>query len=362
MTTPTNAWHTPARLETLLEQSKQWQWVYRPEFFRLGREEDQVRLGHLLESGTQMLVSDQLQGQLGELIKARRPRRTYSQADLNQEVGAWLAERPPAHYGVWVYYPWSGWLVHLLDEREFIELRTTRNLYKITAAEREVLAQKKIGIMGLSVGQSIALTVAMERSFGEIRLADFDLLELSNLNRIRSGVHTLGISKVVVAAREIAEIDPFLRVTCFLEGVNEENLDQFLLEGGRLRTGAPDPARLDSGPGPPPAARPLQRGQSSLHLTHAGSGDPLHARQSVAGGNRAKHRHLAATGLLGRAGRRRGSGCVPAHRPGTLPRIRSLLRRPGKADRRQTTRRGGRRERGHTGTDAAPCPSGVSLP
>jgi molybdopterin/thiamine biosynthesis adenylyltransferase len=234
MTTPTNAWHTPARLETLLEQSKQWHSIYRPEFFRLGREEDQVRLGHLLESGTQMLVSDQLQGQLGELIKARRPRRTYSQADLNQEVGAWLAERPPAHYGVWVYYPWSGWLVHLLDEREFIELRTTRNLYKITAAEREVLAQKKIGIMGLSVGQSIALTVAMERSFGEIRLADFDLLELSNLNRIRSGVHTLGISKVVVAAREIAEIDPFLRVTCFLEGVNEENLDQFLLEGGRL--------------------------------------------------------------------------------------------------------------------------------
>lgn len=171
---------------------------------------------------------------MGELIKARMPHRTYSQADLNQEVRAWLADMPAAHYGVWVYYPWSGRLVHLLDEREFIELRTTRNLYKITTTEREVLAQKKIGIMGLSVGQSIALTVAMERSCGDIRLADFDLLELSNLNRIRSGVHNLGISKVIVAAREIAEIDPFLHVTCFLEGVNEENLDQFLLEGGKL--------------------------------------------------------------------------------------------------------------------------------
>src|SRR5260370_18562096 len=127
-------------------------------------------------------------------MKGRRCRGENSREDLNQEVGAWLAERTPTPYGVWVYYPWSGWLVHLLDEREFIELRTTRNLYKITAAEREVLAQKKIGIMGLSVGQSIALTVAMERSFGEIRLPDFDLLELSNLNRIRSGVHTLRIS------------------------------------------------------------------------------------------------------------------------------------------------------------------------
>ena len=234
MTTRSNSWHLPARLEVLLEQQKHWQWVYRPEFFRLDREEDQVRFTHLLASETPMLVYDFLYEQLGELIKARRPQRTYSQADLDREVGAWLAERSPAHYGVWVYYPWSGRLVHLLDEREFIELRTTRNLYKITTAEREVLTQKKIGIIGLSVGQSIALTVAMERSFGEIRLADFDLLELSNLNRIRSGVHNLGISKVVVAAREMAEIDPFLPVTCFLEGVNEVNVDQFLLEGGKL--------------------------------------------------------------------------------------------------------------------------------
>lgn len=234
MTTPSNSWNSPAGLEMLLEQSKQGRWLCCPEFFRLNREEDQERFHHLLESGAPVLVYDQLQDQLGELIKTRMPHRTYSQADLDQEVGAWLAERPPAYYGVWVYYPWSGRLVHLLDEREFIELRTTRNLYKITTAEREVLAQKKIGIIGLSVGQSIALTVAMERSFGEIRLADFDLLELSNLNRIRSGVQNLGLSKVIVAAREIAEIDPFLRVTCFLQGVNEENIDQFLLEGGRL--------------------------------------------------------------------------------------------------------------------------------
>jgi molybdopterin/thiamine biosynthesis adenylyltransferase len=218
----------------LLDQSERWHSAYRPVFFRLDREEDQERFSHLLESGMPMQVYDQLQGQLGELITSRSPHRTFSQADLDLEVRAWLADMKASHCGVWVYYPWSGRLVHLLDEREFIELRTTRNLYKITTAEREVLAQKKIGIMGLSVGQSIALTVSMERSCGEIRLADFDLLELSNLNRIRSGVHNLGISKVIVAAREIAEIDPFLPVTCFPQGVHAENIDQFLLEGGRL--------------------------------------------------------------------------------------------------------------------------------
>jgi hypothetical protein len=115
MTTRSNSWHLPARLEVLLEQQKRWQWVYRPEFFRLDREEDQVRFTHLLASETPLLVYDSLYEQLGELIKARRPQRTYNQADLDREVGAWLAERPPAHYGVWVYYPWSGRLVHLLD-------------------------------------------------------------------------------------------------------------------------------------------------------------------------------------------------------------------------------------------------------
>jgi ThiF family len=124
--------------------------------------------------------------------------------------------------------------VHLLDEPEFSVVRTSRNHYKITPAEQSTLAAKKIGVIGLSVGQTIALALAMERTCGEIRLADFDALELSNLNRVRSGVATLGLSKAVVAAREIAEIDPFLRVTCFLEGITEATIDSFLTGDGGL--------------------------------------------------------------------------------------------------------------------------------
>lgn len=68
----------------------------------------------------------------------------------------------------------------------------------------------------------------MERICGELRLADFDLLELTNLNRIRTGVHNLGLAKVYSVAREIAEIDPFLKVVCFPQGLSEDNLDEFL--------------------------------------------------------------------------------------------------------------------------------------
>jgi molybdopterin/thiamine biosynthesis adenylyltransferase len=158
----------------------------------------------------------------------------FSAPDLDAAAIAHLKGIRAEEYGVWVYYPWSQRLVHLLDEHEFAQVRTDRNRNKITREEQALLATKKVGVIGLSVGQSVSLTMALERSFGEIRLADFDTLELSNLNRIRSGVHHLGASKVVNVAREIAEIDPFLTVTCFHEGITRGNIDQFLTEGGKL--------------------------------------------------------------------------------------------------------------------------------
>jgi len=38
----------------------------------------------------------------------------------------------------------------------------------------------------------------------------------------------------VIVAREIKEIDPFLKVTCFNDGLTEENMDRFFTEGGNL--------------------------------------------------------------------------------------------------------------------------------
>jgi nitroreductase len=89
-------------------------------------------------------------------------------------------------------------------------------------------------VVGLSVGQTVALTLALERSFGELRLADFDSVDLSNLNRIRAGIHSLNLPKVCVTTREIAEIDPYLKVTVFSEGINSGNVEAFLLSGGKL--------------------------------------------------------------------------------------------------------------------------------
>lgn len=180
------------------------------------------------------VVYDTLFTQLGELMKLTHPQERFSAQALATAIQAHLHGVEPAHYGVWVYYPWASRLVHLLDAPEFIAVRTSRNQYKITPAEQRALAGKRLGVIGLSVGQTIALALAMERICGAVRLADFDTLELSNLNRVRSGVHTLGLPKTLVVAREIAELDPFLPVTCFGEGITGSNIDAFLTEGGAL--------------------------------------------------------------------------------------------------------------------------------
>src|SRR5690606_26372401 len=177
---------------------------------------------------------DTIDMQLAELIKIENPSESFDEKKLRTYIDAYIYPSSSFDFGAWVYYPWLNKIIHLLDEPEFVKVRTSRNIYKIKPEEINVLKEKKVGIVGLSVGQSIALTLAMERSCGELRLADFDSIELSNMNRIRVGVQDLGQSKVITAARQIAELDPYIKVLCFTDGLDTGNMDQFLLEGGKL--------------------------------------------------------------------------------------------------------------------------------
>lgn len=208
--------------------------VYEPIILRIGDLQDKKVFDDLFQDSKVKFVCDEIYGQLQELVKSQNPSIKIKQDDYPALIEKHLAGKDIDSYGVWVYYPWSQKLVHLLDEEEFVEVRTNRNRYKITKAEQNTLKAKKIGIVGLSVGQSIALTMAIERTCGELRLADFDTVELSNLNRIRAGVQSLGLNKTVIAAREIAEIDPFLNVKIFSDGLHANNMDAFFTGGGKL--------------------------------------------------------------------------------------------------------------------------------
>lgn len=128
----------------------------------------------------------------------------------------------------WAYYPWRRAVVAVLGPRGFQALRLDRNRNNITAAEQSRLTTLSIGVAGLSVGHVIAHTLAAQGLCGKLRLADFDHLELSNLNRVPATVFDLGVNKAVVAARRIAEIDPYLPVEVLVAGLNAETLDDFV--------------------------------------------------------------------------------------------------------------------------------------
>lgn len=208
--------------------------IFRPSFFRLGIPEDRKSFATLLNDFPEIKVYDTIEDQLKELMKVYNPTVTLSKQEYSEKILEHLKGQEITEYGVWVYYPWSNKVVHLLDETEFVTLRTAANRNKITTAERAILAEKKVGVIGLSVGQSVSLTLAMERGCGELRIADFDTLELNNLNRIRAGVHNLGILKAYVVAREISEIDPYFKVVCYTEGINASNIHDFFTKGGLL--------------------------------------------------------------------------------------------------------------------------------
>ncbi len=201
--------------------------------YRLKSESDQLEVTELLENH-QPRVRDELNSQLHELIKLRYPKQKLSNQKTKLLINQLLNSTPLHQYGVWAYYPWSNSLVHILDEAEFIEVKTNRNKHKITEAESKILSKQIVGVVGLSVGRTISATMTMERSYGEIRLADYDILELSNYNRIRSGLFDLGLNKTVSLAREIAEIDPYLKVTCFHDGLTEGNMDEFFTKNGKI--------------------------------------------------------------------------------------------------------------------------------
>ena len=129
---------------------------------------------------------------------------------------------------VWAYYSWRRTAVRLLGPTSFRLLRLDRNRNKITAQEQERLRDVTVGIVGLSVGHAVALALTLEGACGGLRLADFDTLDLSNLNRVPGTVLDLGVNKAVVAARRVAEIDPYVTVTLWKDGVDVESVAEFL--------------------------------------------------------------------------------------------------------------------------------------
>lgn len=203
---------------------------FQPVIFNLRVPRDRRAFKKLLRGPQVRSISDDYEEQLRELFAINNPSLVYV-PEYAPRFAAWhaalLRRMPLAEQGRWIYYPWLGALVHVLVENDFWTVRTARNRNLITREEQEKFYNATIGIGGLSVGSSVALAIVLQGGGRHIRLADFDRLALSNTNRVKAGIQDLGCLKVVMAARQIYEINPYAKVEIFSDGLTPKNIKKF---------------------------------------------------------------------------------------------------------------------------------------
>ncbi len=170
---------------------------------------------------------DHFEGMTYELVKINFPSETPTSTHVKEIVLNNNLLNNSDQKGCFVYYPWKKQIHHILSEDDFIKVRTNRNRNKITEEEQNTLKGKTVAIVGLSVGQTIAYVLSTERICGKLVLADFDSIELSNLNRLKTSLDQLNMNKAIITAQSIWEMDPFLEIEIFENGVNQDNIEDF---------------------------------------------------------------------------------------------------------------------------------------
>ena len=93
-----------------------------------------------------------------------------------------------------------------------------------TAAIQEKLDQAHVAVAGLGgLGSHIAFALA-RIGVGRLHLIDFDVVELSNLNRQQYTAGQIGMYKTEALREELREINPFLDIDTDCVRVTPENL------------------------------------------------------------------------------------------------------------------------------------------
>jgi len=178
-------------------------------------------------------VVDEYEDMLEELYFSRNAPHKF-QYRTAKEIPAYndfvkdlFGARPLWKTGTWVYYPWSKKLIHFLPKEMHNELRTSRNKNLITHEEQEKFRKFRVGIAGLSIGQSVAYTLAVNGGCETMHLADLDVITATNTNRIRASFDAIGLNKAIYISRIIQEMNPYAKLKLFVDGLTKENSDEF---------------------------------------------------------------------------------------------------------------------------------------
>ena len=196
--------------------------------FDLGQPEDEDRLASALEGGGIRTVIDPIEHMANGLFEVRHPDRR-GDARLRADFVANIVDQGPA-FGRWWLFEWSGQLVRFPERHDLRALRTFRNRDLITPAEQALLYSATIAVFGLSVGSNVVERLVAAGVGGRFILADMDIIEPSNLNRINCAFSDVGEHKADFVAKRISSIDPYIEQVHLRSGVSAELLDGIIRE------------------------------------------------------------------------------------------------------------------------------------
>jgi len=95
-----------------------------------------------------------------------------------------------------------------------------------TPGVHERMKRAKVGVAGLGgLGSAVAIALA-RMGMGTLILADFDLVEPSNLNRQHYAVEHIGMAKTDAMARILANINPYIKIITQQVLLDRHNLPQ----------------------------------------------------------------------------------------------------------------------------------------
>lgn len=105
----------------------------------------------------------------------------------------------------------------------------SRNIGWVTETEQAQLKKSRIAIAGLGgVGGAHLLTLA-RLGISHFNIADFDEFDVHNLNRqAGASMSCMGQSKIDTLARLAQDINPQINLRLFPQGVQPDNVDEFL--------------------------------------------------------------------------------------------------------------------------------------
>lgn len=105
----------------------------------------------------------------------------------------------------------------------------SRNLGWLTTEEQLQLKSKKVAIPGLGGVGGFYVEILARLGVGSFHIADFDSFEIQNFNRQNGAtMSSLNLKKSKVMEKKLLDINPTAKCKVFEEGINEENIDEFL--------------------------------------------------------------------------------------------------------------------------------------